>query len=198
MGCTVLEHYKKDPTWCCSSIQLRIWPRQTTFENIQRCVRWWLMRAMQAWKPVPQVWHQRVGGELMEISAWAFLALRFSLAALDRWTSEWRAPLVSHASPGWFVRCCIFPCGDVDVKVLEVSFQGVFEVLALSPYLPSPLTKLTIQQLLGYSGVWRLEDVTCRACLCLAHGGDDAGELCPLQHLRVRYLVLPADVEDAV
>ena len=46
---------------------------------------------------------------------------------------------MSHVSPGWFVRCCIFPCGDVDVKVLEVSFQGVFEALALSSYLPSPL-----------------------------------------------------------
>ena len=40
--------------------------------------------------------------------------------------------------------------------------------------------------------------MTCPACLCLAHGGDDAaGEPCPLQHLGVRDLVLPADVEDA-
>ena len=46
-----------------------------------------------------------------------------------------------------------FPCEDVDVKVLEVRFQGVFEALALSSYLPCPLNKLTIQQLLGYSGV---------------------------------------------
>ena len=91
--------------------------------------------------------------------------------------------LVNHASPGWSVRCCVFPCGDVDVKVLEVSFQGVFEAFALSSYLPCPLTKLTVQQLLGYSGVWHSEDMTCPACLCLAHGGDDAGELCPLQHL---------------
>lgn len=167
------------------------------FENIQRCVRWWLMRAMQAWKPLPQVWHQRVGGELMEISAWAFLALRFFFGSIGSLNFRVEGALVSHASPGWFVRCCIFPCGDVDVKVLEVSFQRVFEALALSSYLPSSLTKLTIQQLLGYSGIWHLEDVTCWACLCLAHGGDDAGELCPLQHLRVQYLVLPADVEDA-
>ena len=33
-------------------------------------------------------------------------------------------------------------------------------------------------------------------CLCLAHGGYDVGELCLLQHLGVRDLVLPADVED--
>ena len=59
---------------------------------------------------------------------------------------------VNHASPGSSVRCCVFPCGDVHVKVLEVSFQGVFEALALSPYLPCPLTKLTIHQLLWYSG----------------------------------------------
>ena len=39
--------------------------------------------------------------------------------------------------------------------------------------------------------------MTCPACLCLAHGGDDAGELCPLQHLGVRDLVLPAEVENA-
>lgn len=38
-------------------------------------------------------WHQRVGGVMMEFSARAFLALRISLAALDCWTSEWRAPL---------------------------------------------------------------------------------------------------------
>ena len=60
---------------------------------------------------------------------------------------------MNHASPGWFVRCCVFPCGDVDGKVLEVSFQGVFEALALSSYIPSPLTKLTVEQLLGYFGV---------------------------------------------
>ena len=45
--------------------------------------------------------------------------------------------LVNHVSPGWSVRCCVFPSGDVDVKVLEVSFQGVFKALALSSYLPS-------------------------------------------------------------
>ena len=43
---------------------------------------------------------------------------------------------VNHVSPGWSVRCDVFPCGDVDVEVLEVSFQGVFEVLALSSCLP--------------------------------------------------------------
>ena len=36
-----------NPLWdVCSFIQLRIWPCQMTFENIQRCVRWWLMRPM--------------------------------------------------------------------------------------------------------------------------------------------------------
>ena len=59
--------------------------------------------------------------------------------------------LVNHVSPDWSVRCCVFPSGDVDVKVLEVSFQGVFEALALSSYLPCPSTKFTVQQLLGYS-----------------------------------------------
>ena len=76
--------------------------------------------------------------------------------------------LVNHASPGWSVRCCVFPWGDVDVKVLEVSFQGVSEVLAFSFYLPCPLTKLTIQQLLGYCGIWHSEDMTCPAYLCIA------------------------------
>ena len=61
--------------------------------------------------------------------------------------------LGNHASPAWSVRCCIFPCGDVDVEVLEVSFQGVFEALTWSSYLPCPLSKFTVQQLLGYSGV---------------------------------------------
>ena len=37
-----------------------------------------------------------------------------------------KGALVSHASPGWSVRCCVFPCVDVDAEVLEVSFQGVF------------------------------------------------------------------------
>ena len=61
--------------------------------------------------------------------------------------------LVNHALPGWSVRCCTFPCVDVDVKVLEVSFQGVFEALGWSSYLLCPLTKLIVQQLLGCSGV---------------------------------------------
>ena len=61
--------------------------------------------------------------------------------------------LVNHASPVWSVRCCVFPGGDVNVEVLEVSFQGVFEALALSPCLPRPLNKFTVQQLFGYSEV---------------------------------------------
>ena len=61
------------------------------------------------------------------------------------------ALVMNHAWPGWSVRCCIFPCGDVDVEVLELGFQGVFEALTLSSYLPCPLTKFTVQQLLGYS-----------------------------------------------
>ena len=35
------------------------------------------------------------------------------------------------------------------------------------------------------------------SCLCLAHGGDDAWEFRPLQHLSVGDLVLPADFENA-
>ena len=77
----------------------------------------------------------------------------FFFASIGSLNFRVEGALVSHASPGWFVRCCIFPCGDVNVKVLEVSFQGVFEALVLSSHLPSPLTKLTVQQLLGYSGV---------------------------------------------
>ena len=61
--------------------------------------------------------------------------------------------LVSHASPGWSVRCCVFPGGDINVEVLEVSFQGVFEALALSSCLPCPLTKFIVQQLFRYFGV---------------------------------------------
>ena len=36
--------------------------------------------------------------------------------------------LVNHVSPDWSVRCCVFPSGDVDLKVLEVSFQGVLRL----------------------------------------------------------------------
>ena len=61
--------------------------------------------------------------------------------------------LANHASPGWSVRCCVFPGGDIDVEVLEVSFQGVFEALALPSCFPCLLTKFTVQQLFGYSGV---------------------------------------------
>ena len=63
-----------------------------------------------------------------------------------------KGALVDHASPGWSVRCCVFPGADVNVEVLEVSFQGVFEAPALSSCLPCPLTKFTVQ-LFRYSGV---------------------------------------------
>ena len=46
-----------------------------------------------------------------------------------------KGTLVNDASPGWSVRCCVFPGDDVDVEVLEVSFQEVLEALAL-PSLP--------------------------------------------------------------
>ena len=64
-----------------------------------------------------------------------------------------KGALVDHAFPGWSVRCCVFPGGDVNVEVSEVSFQGVFEALSLSSCLPCPLTKFTVQQLFGLSRV---------------------------------------------
>jgi len=39
--------------------------------------------------------------------------------------------------------------------------------------------------------------VTHPSCLCLAHGGDDAREFRPLQHLSVGDLILPANFENA-
>ena len=53
-------------------------------------------------------------------------------------------------SPGWSVRCCVFPGGDINVEILEVSFQGVFETLSLSSCLPCPLTKFIVTGLEGY------------------------------------------------
>ena len=94
------------------------------------------MRPMRAWKPLPQVWHQT-----------------FFFGGVGSLNFRVEGALVNHASPDWSVRCYVFPCGDVDVEVLEVSFQGVFEALTLSSYLPFPLTKFTVQQLFGYSGV---------------------------------------------
>ena len=64
-----------------------------------------------------------------------------------------KGALVDHASPGWSVKCCVLPGGNANIEVLEVSFQGVFEALALSSCLPFPLTKFTVQQLFVYSGV---------------------------------------------
>ena len=77
----------------------------------------------------------------------------FFFGGIGSLTFRVEGALVNHASPDWYVRCCIFPCGDVDVEVLEVSFQGVFEALTVSSYLPCSFTKFTVQQLLGYSGV---------------------------------------------
>ena len=64
-----------------------------------------------------------------------------------------KGALMDHDSPGWSVRCCVFPGGDINVEILEVGFQGVFEALSLSSCLPCPLTKITAQQLFGYSRV---------------------------------------------
>ena len=68
-----------------------------------------------AWKPLSQVWHQRVGGVLMEFSARAFLALRNFFGGTGSLNFQVEGALVNHALPGWSVRCCVFPCGDVDV-----------------------------------------------------------------------------------
>ena len=115
---------------------------------------------------------------------------------MDHWTSEWRAPLWIMLHQASLSDAVFSHVVMSMLKSLRYA-QGVFEALVLSTYLPCPLTKLNVQQLPGYSGVWHSEDMTCPACLCLAHGGDNAGELCPLQHLGVWDLVLPADVEDA-
>ena len=62
----------------------------------------------------------------------------FFVSGVGSFNFQMEGALVNHISPGWSVRCCVFPSDDVDVKVLEVSFQGVFKALALSSYLPSP------------------------------------------------------------
>ena len=97
--------------------------------------------------------------------------------------------LVDQASPGWSVGCGVFPGGDVDVEVFQVGLQGVFVAPALTSNFSLAMSEFTVEQLFGDSRV--------RHSRGLAHGGDNARELCPLQHLGVGDLILPADVEDA-
>ncbi len=65
---------------------------------------------------------------------------------------------MNQVSPSWSVRCCGFPRCDVDVEVLQVGFEGVCLALTLASYFPASTTEFTVQQLLGYPGVWLQDD----------------------------------------
>ena len=77
------------------------------------------------------------GRRIDGVFGWSLSCPAFSLSGIGSFNFRVEGALVNHISPGWSVRCCLFPSGDVDVKVLEVSFQGVFKAFALSSYLPS-------------------------------------------------------------
>ena len=103
---------------------------------------------------------------------------------------------MNQVSPSWSVRCCSFPCCNVDVEVLHVDFEGVFVALTLASYFSATIAEFTVQQLLGYPAAWHTTNVSCPSSLSFAHGGNDSVEVCSLQNLGVRNLVLPIDVEN--
>ena len=184
-NCSRGYQYQLQHIGCCSSIRIRIWPCQSdSILKGHSAVCPLVADETDAGKEAPVTGLAPESGWRIDrvfCSSFSCPAFFFGgVGSLGFWV---KGALVDHATPGWSVRCCVFPCGDVDGEVFEVSFQGVFEALTLSSHLPYPMLKFTVQQLLGYSGVWHSGDVTCPACLCLAHGGDDAGELCSLQHL---------------
>ena len=57
------------------------------------------------------------------------------------------------------------------------------------------MTEFSIEELLWDAAIEHAGDVACPSQLSLAHGGDDAREVCLSQDLRVGDFVLPADVE---
>ena len=57
------------------------------------------------------------------------------------------------------------------------------------------MTEFSIEELLWDAVIGHAGDVACPTQLSLAHGGDDAREVCLFQDLRVGDFVLPADVE---
>ena len=79
--------------------------------------------------------------------------------------------------------------------VLEIFFQIVSEALLLPSNLALSLAEFSIQKLFWYGVVRHSGDMACPSQLSLLHGGDGAWGVCPLQDLRVRDFVLPADVE---
>ena len=87
------------------------------------------------------------------VFGWSLSCPTFFFGGVGPLSFRVKGALVDHASPDWSVRCCVFPGGDVNVEVLEISIQGVFEALALQSCFPCPLTKFTVEQLFGYSGV---------------------------------------------
>ena len=63
-----------------------------------------------------------------------------------------KGALVDHAFPGWSVRCCVFPGGDVNVEVLEVSNEQLTSWNAgahahVDKYKPTPRPALFDQNL---------------------------------------------------
>ena len=91
---------------------------------------------MRAWKPLPTGLAPESGRRIGGVYGSSLSCPTFFFGGVGSFNFRVEGALVNHASPGWSVRCCVFPCGDVDVEVLEVSFQGVFEALTLYP-LPS-------------------------------------------------------------
>ena len=104
--------------------------------------------------------------------------------------------LMDQASPGRYVGGCAVPCGDVNIEVFQVDFEGVFVALARDSCSPFAVVHFAVHQLLRDPRILHPEDMPCPSCLSLAQGGDDVWEFCSLYNLSVRDLVLPMDVED--
>jgi len=94
------------------------------------------------------------------------------------------------------VPCCLLPASGVNVALLEVCFQYIFEALLLAPSRPLAIHQFRVKDLLGKTLVWHSYHVAAPSELVLDDAGFDAGYFCFLLYTNIGSSVFPADVKD--
>ncbi len=113
-----------------------------------RCIRRWLVSPIRIWKPFHKL--DSSGRGACWLNSASFACSAFVFGCVGTFVRCVDGTFMNQVSPSWSVRCCGFPCCNVDVEVLQVGFEGVFVALTLASYFSATMTEIPVQQLLGY------------------------------------------------
>ena len=124
-----------------------------------------------------------------------FPSFSFLLQHLASSSFEGCSFFFNGCSPERFVPCNLLPPGEVNIALLKISFQHIFEMLLLTASQVVAFCQFRIEDLLGQTLVWHASHMPAPSELVFDDVGFDAGCLCFLYYADVGP-VFPAHVKD--